>query len=162
MNFRVGIGVDAHRREAGRPLFLGGVNIPSAFGLAAYSDGDVIAHAILDAMLGAANLGDKGTLFPDTDPKYKNIRSTELLTQAAKELSDSSFEIVNVDVSVMCEEPKITPYVSEMRAELSSALVIEKSQVSIKATTLEQMGFTGRKEGIAALAVVLIQSTGEF
>ncbi len=155
--FRIGIGVDAHRVQKGRRLILGGVEIPADFGLEAHSDGDVIAHAILDALFGAAAMGDKGTNFPPTDPAYHNIRSTELLSRCRHALANRRIEIVNIDVSVMCEEPKIAAFVEEMQRALALALVIEESQISIKGTTLERMGFTGRKEGIAALAIAMIE-----
>jgi 2-C-methyl-D-erythritol 2,4-cyclodiphosphate synthase len=161
MNLRVGIGTDAHRRALGRPLILGGVEIPADFGLEAHSDGDVLAHAILDAMLGAASLGDKGLHFPPTDPQYKNIRSTELLASATQRLSEHGFKVVNVDASVVCEEPKLSPHIPHMRRELASALNVRESRISIKGTTTEGMGFTGRNEGIAAMAVVLVECSEE-
>ncbi len=154
--FRVGIGVDAHRFVDGRPLVLGGVVISHPQGLEAHSDGDVLSHAILDAMLGAANAGDKGKLFPPSDPAYKDVKSTELLHKAMIAISRMGYEIGNVDVSVMCEEPRIGPHREEMCEAIATALGIHTSQVSIKGTTLERMGFTGRKEGIAALATVLL------
>ncbi len=157
MSLRIGIGVDAHRRAEGRPLVLGGVQIPADFGLEAHSDGDVIAHAILEALLGAANLGDKGKWFPPTDPQYKGIRSTALLEQVATELKFRNYSIVNIDVSVMCEEPRLAPHIEEMKQELAMALMTDADQISIKGTTLERMGFTGRKEGIAALAVAMLE-----
>ncbi len=154
--FRVGIGVDAHRFVSGRPLVLGGVTIPFPMGLEAHSDGDVLTHAVMDALLGAAGVGDKGKLFPPTDPKYKDARSMDLLHVAMKAVMEAGYDIGNLDVSVMCEEPRIGPYREEMRDAIATALGIEMSSVSIKGTTLEGMGFTGRKEGIAALATVLI------
>jgi 2-C-methyl-D-erythritol 2,4-cyclodiphosphate synthase len=157
MSLRVGLGVDAHRRVTGRPLILGGVRIASDFGLEAHSDGDVLAHAIMDALLGAANLGDKGRHFPSGDPRYKDIRSLVLLRQVSEMLAARGHQIQNIDASVMCEEPKLAPYVSEMKRELAACLRLKESVVSIKATTLERMGFTGRGEGIAALAVVLVE-----
>ena len=155
---RIGIGVDAHRRIPGRPLWLGGVEIPADFGLEAHSDGDVICHAIIEALLGASNLGDKGRLFPPSDPQYENIRSTVLLQRVVNALEQSGFKTVNIDVSVMCEEPRISNHVSEMQNVLSKVLRISPADISIKGTTLERLGFTGRKEGIAALAVGLIQN----
>ncbi|MBL0060533.1 MAG: 2-C-methyl-D-erythritol 2,4-cyclodiphosphate synthase [bacterium] len=154
--FRVGIGVDAHRFVSGRPLVLGGVTIPFPMGLEAHSDGDVLTHAIMDALLGAAGVGDKGKLFPPSDPKYKDARSMDLLHVAMKAVMEAGFDIGNVDVSVMCEEPRIGLYREEMRDAVATALGIDIGAVSIKGTTLEGMGFTGRKEGIAALATVLI------
>ncbi len=157
MILRIGIGVDAHRRISGRPLILGGVDIPAPFGLEAHSDGDVICHAIMEALLGAANLGDKGKLFPPTDAQYKNIRSTVLLERTWSAVSAANYTLVNVDVSVMCEEPRIAPYSEQMQTALAAAMSAQPEQISIKGTTLERMGFTGRKEGIAAMAVVLLE-----
>jgi 2-C-methyl-D-erythritol 2,4-cyclodiphosphate synthase len=159
--FRVGIGVDAHRFIAGRPLILGGIEIPYSMGLEAHSDGDVLAHAILDALLGAAAAGDKGKLFPPSDPTFKNVRSTDLLHEAMRVVSGNGYEIGNVDVSVMCEEPKLLPYHEEMCDAIATALGLDMDQVSIKGTTLEGMGFTGRKEGIAAMATVLLYRRDE-
>lgn len=153
----MGLGVDAHRRVAGRPLILGGVQIASDFGLEAHSDGDVLAHAIMDALLGAANLGDKGTLFPPSDPQYKNIRSLILLERVSEMLASRGHKIANIDASVACEEPKLAPYVPEMKRELAVAMHLSESAVSVKATTMERLGFTGRGEGIAALAVALVE-----
>lgn len=157
MTLRIGIGVDAHRRVDGRSLVLGGVDIPAPFGLEAHSDGDVICHAIMEALLGAANLGDKGKLFPPTDPQYKGIRSTRLLERTWDAVASAHFSLVNVDVSVMCEEPCIASYSEQMKQALAAAMKAEPEQISIKGTTLERMGFTGRKEGIAAMAVVLLE-----
>jgi 2-C-methyl-D-erythritol 2,4-cyclodiphosphate synthase len=136
---------------------LGGVHISSDFGLEAHSDGDVLAHAIMDALLGAANLGDKGTHFPSGDPQYKNIRSLVLLRQVSEMLTARGHKIRNIDASVMCEEPKLAPYVPQMKRELAACMSLNESLISIKATTLERMGFTGRGEGIAALAVALVE-----
>lgn len=157
MAIRVGIGIDAHRIVGGRPLFLGGILFPAAFGLDAHSDGDVLAHAILDALFGAAALGDKGTHFPPADPQYKDIRSTELLRRAAALLAGAGYAIGNIDVSVMCEAPRLTPHVDTMRRALAAALNIPHDRISIKGTTLEHLGFTGRGEGIAAVAVALLE-----
>jgi len=157
MNLRVGIGTDAHRRVSGRRLILGGVEIASDFGLDAHSDGDVLAHAILDAMFGAMGLGDKGTHFPPSDSQYKDIRSTELLKRATETLRQARARLINVDVSVVCEEPKLTPFISRMKGELAACLGISESRISIKGTTTERLGFTGRKEGIAAMAVALVE-----
>jgi len=154
--FRVGVGVDAHRFIAGRQLVLGGIEIPYHLGLEAHSDGDVLCHAILDALLGAANIGDKGKLFPPSDPKFKDARSTDLLHEAMRAVNRRGYDVMNIDVSVMCEEPKIGPYREEMRDAIATALAVDMERVSIKGTTLEGMGFTGRKEGIAAVATVLL------
>jgi 2-C-methyl-D-erythritol 2,4-cyclodiphosphate synthase len=158
MSFRIGTGVDAHRFVSGRPLVLGGVEIPHTHGLEAHSDGDVITHALLDAMFGAAALGDKGTHFPPSDPQYKNIRSTTLLTRARETLAQRGWQIVNADVSVLCERPNIAPHVPAMKRALAEALQISSEQISVKGSTLEGLGFTGREEGAAAVAVVLIES----
>jgi 2-C-methyl-D-erythritol 2,4-cyclodiphosphate synthase len=155
---RVGIGFDAHRKRAGRTLVLGGVTIPSPWGLEAYSDGDVVAHAMLDALLGAADLGDKGRHFPPGDPRFKDIRSLRLLEETRQLLEASGFRIENIDVSVVCEEPKLSPHISQMEEALAAALKISKKQISVKATTTEGMGFTGRGEGVAAFAVALLES----
>jgi 2-C-methyl-D-erythritol 2,4-cyclodiphosphate synthase len=161
MNLRVGIGTDAHRRVEGRPLVLGGVVIPAPFGLEAHSDGDVLSHAILDAMFGAASLGDKGSHFPPSDQQYKDIRSTELLKRAAHLLESEGYKLVNVDASVICEEPRLSPFIPQMKLELAAALGIRESRISIKGTTTERMGFTGRNEGIAAMAVVLVEGSDQ-
>lgn len=153
---RIGIGIDAHRFVAGRPLVLGGVTIPFDLGLEAHSDGDVLSHAVLDALLGAANAGDKGKLFPPTDPRFKDVRSTLLLHEAMREVIKLGYEVGNVDASVMCEEPRIGPFREEMCDAIATALGIDTSRVSVKGTTLEGIGFTGRKEGIAAIATVLL------
>ncbi len=155
---RVGIGFDAHRKKVGRPLVLGGITIPSPWGLEAYSDGDVVAHAMLDALLGAANLGDKGRHFPPGDPRFKDIRSLRLLEETSRLLAASGFRISNIDVSVVCEEPKLAPHISQMEKALAAALGVSRNQISVKATTTEGMGFAGRGEGIAALAVALLES----
>jgi len=155
---RIGIGFDAHRKVFGRALVLGGVTIPSSWGLEAHSDGDVIAHAIMDALLGAANLGDKGSLFPPDDPQFKDIRSVLLLERVCKFLIEKGFVIENIDATVICQEPKLSPYIQEMKVTLAVALAVSSMQISIKATTTEQMGFTGRGEGIAAMAVALVES----
>jgi 2-C-methyl-D-erythritol 2,4-cyclodiphosphate synthase len=159
MTYRIGIGIDAHRFVEGRPLWLGGVEIESELGLDAHSDGDVIAHAILDALLGAADIGDKGKLFPPSDPAYRNIRSTQLLHTAMSKVRKAGYAVSNVDVSVMCEEPQIAPHAGRMKDVLAKMLGVQPEQVSIKGTTLEHLGFTGRKEGIAALAVAMLYKT---
>ncbi|MBU1921077.1 2-C-methyl-D-erythritol 2,4-cyclodiphosphate synthase [bacterium] len=157
MDILIGIGIDAHRLVEGVPLWLGGVEIPGSHGLEAHSDGDVISHAILDALLGAADLGDKGVLFPSSDDTYKNIRSTQLLHASMAKLRAAGFAIGNIDVSVMCEDPKLEPHIQSMKHTLARAMSIQPEQISIKGTTLERMGFTGRREGIAALAVALLK-----
>jgi 2-C-methyl-D-erythritol 2,4-cyclodiphosphate synthase len=149
--------MDAHRRVPGRPLILGGVHLAADFGLEAHSDGDVLTHAIMDALLGAANLGDKGTLFPPSDPQYKGIRSLVLLERVCDLLAARGCRIQNIDATVACEEPKLAPHVSQMKRELAKVMGVTESAISLKATTMERLGFTGRGEGIAALAVVLVE-----
>jgi len=159
-HFRIGQGFDAHRFTAGRPLILGGVKIPFQFGLEGHSDADVLTHAVMDALLGAAGLGDIGTHFPTTDNAYKNIYSLDLLKKVAHLLSENGWTAENIDAIIVCQEPRIAPYVDEMRKNIS-ARVPGEPEVSIKATTTEGMGFTGRAEGIAALAVSLISRAKE-
>ena len=154
---RVGIGYDSHRFAAGRPLVLGGVTIPHPQGLAGHSDGDVVTHALLDALLGAAGLGDIGHLFPDTDPRWQGADSVRLLAQAYIQIVESRLSFVHADVVVIAEQPKIAPYVDGMRERLAGALVAGPSAVSIKGKTNEGMGFIGRGEGIAAVAVALLE-----
>ncbi len=153
---RVGFGYDVHRLEKGIPFLIGGVEIPYEKGALGHSDADVLIHAICDAMLGAAALGDIGTHFPDTDPAYKGIASTLLLQQTAKLLEDHGYRIGNIDSTVCLQEPKIKPYIPGMRKEIARHLGIEEGMVSVKATTEEGLGFTGSKEGVSAYAVVLI------
>lgn len=156
MNFRVGFGYDSHRFTSGTPLIIGGVLIPFDRGLAAHSDGDVLIHALCDALLGAAALKDIGTHFPDTDETYRNIDSKILLAEVMQMLSTDGWKVNNVDCTLIAEKPKIKPYIDDMVACLSPILKISPSQLSIKATTNEKMGFTGREEGIVATAIVSI------
>lgn len=153
---KIGIGFDVHRLVEGRKCIIGGVQIPHSKGLLGHSDADVLTHAICDALLGAAGLGDIGTYFPDTDQKFKDIDSQILLKQVKEEISKLGFEIENIDSVVMAEQPKINPHRSEMRAVLSKTLEIEEARIGIKATTTEKLGFVGRGEGIAAQAVALL------
>lgn len=157
---RVGIGYDSHRFADGRPLVLGGVTIPYERGLSGHSDADAVCHAITDALLGAAALGDIGTHFPPTDEKWKNADSTELLRLANVVLDEAGYGIVNVDVTVICEAPKIGPHVPAMRERLAAVLGIAADQISIKGKTNEGMGWIGRGEGIATMATVTIAATG--
>jgi 2-C-methyl-D-erythritol 2,4-cyclodiphosphate synthase len=157
MGFRIGFGYDVHRLEPGLPFWLGGVKVAHEKGALGFSDADVLIHAICDALLGAAALGDIGTHFPDTDPAYKGIASTLLLKQTGELLRKNGYGVGNIDSTVCLQIPKIKPYIPQMREEIASCLQIEVSAVSIKATTEEQLGFTGREEGISAHAVVLIQ-----
>ncbi|MFO7152669.1 MAG: 2-C-methyl-D-erythritol 2,4-cyclodiphosphate synthase [Bacillota bacterium] len=154
---RVGIGYDAHRLVAGRRLVLGGVEIPFEKGLLGHSDADVLVHAINDALLGAAALGDIGVHFPDTDPEYKDIRSIILLERVGELLKNEGFEVLNIDSVICAERPKLSPYIDKMRENIAKALRISKDRVSVKATTTEGMGFEGRGEGISAQAVCLIE-----
>ena len=156
---RIGFGFDAHRKAPGRALVLGGVEIPSPWGLEAHSDGDVITHAIMDALLGAANLRDKGVHFPPGAPQYKNIRSIRLLEKVNELLKENRLDIGNLDVTVVCQEPKLAPYIPQMKDILATTLEISNQQISIKATTTEGMGFTGRGEGIAAFTVTLLTTS---
>jgi 2-C-methyl-D-erythritol 4-phosphate cytidylyltransferase/2-C-methyl-D-erythritol 2,4-cyclodiphosphate synthase len=154
---RVGTGYDVHRLVRGRRLILGGVNIPFEKGLLGHSDADVLVHAIMDAMLGAASLGDIGRHFPDTDEKYRGISSLKLLETVGKMLRDRGFCIVNIDATVIAQRPKIAPHIREMILYLSEALGIEKNRINVKGTTTEKLGFAGREEGIAAQASVLVR-----
>jgi len=156
VNFRVGFGFDVHQLEQGIPFFLGGVRIEHYKGAKGHSDADVIIHAICDALLGAAALGDIGKHFPDTSNEFKGIDSSILLAKVVSLLKEKSIAIGNVDVSVVLEKPKIAPYIQAMREKLASVMQIEIDCVSIKATTNEKMGFVGREEGVAAYAVALI------
>jgi 2-C-methyl-D-erythritol 2,4-cyclodiphosphate synthase len=153
---RVGLGIDFHRFDTNRSLVLGGVNVPHEAGLLGHSDADVLTHAICDALLGAAGLGDIGTHFPDTDEAYRGISSLRLLSDVAAKIGDAGFRSVNVDATVIAERPKLTPHFAEMRDRLSEVLGIDRELVSLKATTSEGMGALGRGEGIGAIAVCLI------
>ena len=154
---RIGHGYDAHAFISGRPLVLGGVTIPHDQGLAAHSDGDAVIHALCDALLGAAALGDIGKYFPDTDGKFKNIDSRILLRQVAALLAKEGHRIGNVDITVLAQVPKLAPYIDGMRKNLADDLKTTMNNVSIKATTTERMGFVGRAEGIAVYAVALLE-----
>ena len=156
---RIGIGYDIHPLEAGRPLVLGGVRISHESGLAGHSDADVLTHAIIDALLGAAALGDIGQHFPADDPLYRDVKSIELLRQAVSLVVAAGYRAVNVDATVIAEAPRLAPHVTAMRVSLSEALGIEADAVSVKATTADGRGAIGRGEGIAALAVALLDST---
>jgi 2-C-methyl-D-erythritol 2,4-cyclodiphosphate synthase len=158
---RVGQGLDAHRLVSGRPLILGGVTIPYPLGLLGHSDADVLSHAIGDALLGAAGLGDLGRHFPDSDPAYKNISSLVLLARIVALVEERGFRVVNVDATVVAEQPRLAPHVPDMIANLAPILGVAPEDVSLKATSMEKMGFTGRGEGIAALAVVLLEELVE-
>lgn len=154
--FRTGFGIDFHRLEEGRPFFLGGIKIDFEKGAVGHSDADVLLHAICDALLGAAALGDIGMHFPDTDDAYKGIDSKILLEQVVRLIGEAGYAIGNIDATVCLEAPKLRPYVDEMRKVIADLGDIDAGSVSIKATTTEQMGFVGRGEGIIAYATVLI------
>ena len=156
MRIRIGQGIDFHRLEEGLDLWLGGIKIPYKKGCVAHSDGDVLIHAICDALLGAAGLKDIGHYFPDTDPQYKNIDSKILLNNVFKLIKEKGYVINNLDSTLCLEEPRISPFIQEMKSTISSVLETESENVAIKATTTEKLGFTGRGEGIAAFAVVLL------
>ena len=153
---RIGIGYDVHQLVSDRPLWLGGVLIPHSLGLLGHSDADVLLHAICDALLGAAALGDIGKHFPDKDPQYKNIDSKILLLHCGELLRREGYRIENIDSIVVAQQPKIAPHIPAMRQTIADTLGIEVSQVSVKATTTELLGFEGREEGISAHAVVLL------
>lgn len=154
---RIGHGYDVHRLVEGRRLILGGVDIPWEKGLLGHSDADVLTHAVMDALLGAAALGDIGKLFPDSDPTYKGADSLVLLGRVVQVLAENGYEIGNVDATVLAQRPKLAAHIPLMRDRLAAAMGVEPSRVSVKATTEEGLGFTGAGEGIAAHAVVLIQ-----
>ena len=154
---RIGQGYDVHALTQGRKLILGGVEIPWEKGLLGHSDADVLLHAIMDALLGAAALGDIGALFPDTDPRYEGADSMELLRCVAALLREKGWEVGNVDSTVVAQRPKLAPYIPEMRRRIAAGLSVDISRVSVKATTEEHMGFTGRGEGIAAQAIALLR-----
>ena len=147
---RVGMGYDVHRLVEGRKLILGGVEIPYEKGLLGHSDADVLIHAIMDALLGAAALGDIGKHFPDTDPQYKGISSVELLKHVAKLLDENNYVIENIDATVIAQRPKLRPYMEEMTKNIAGALGIEENRLNLKATTEEGLGFTGTGEGMAS------------
>lgn len=156
-DLRIGHGYDVHRLVNGRALILGGVNIPYDKGLDGHSDADVLLHAVMDALLGAAALGDIGKLFPDSDDAYLNISSMLLLEKVAQTLQEAGYAVVNIDATLIAQAPKIGPYRDEMRRNIASALALNVSQVNVKATTEEHLGFTGTGEGMAAHAVALIE-----
>ena len=156
---RIGHGYDVHRLTAGRSLILGGVSIPYELGLLGHSDADVLTHALMDALLGAAALGDIGQLFPDSDPSYAGISSLILLERVMETLDQHSYQVNNVDVTVLAQQPKLAPHIPAMREKLANAMKLSVHQVSVKATTEEGLGFTGSGEGIAAHAVVLLDGT---
>lgn len=158
MEMRVGTGYDVHRLTEGRKLILGGVDIPYEKGLDGHSDADVMVHALMDALLGAAGLGDIGRHFPDTDPQYKGISSLKLLEIVNQRLHEAGYELGNADVTIIAQRPKLAGYISQMEENLAQTLGADRKQINVKATTTEKLGFTGRGEGIAAEAVCMIKS----
>ena len=156
---RIGIGYDSHRFVDGRPLILGGVEIPHPQGLDGWSDADAVAHALTDALLGAAGLGDIGQMFPPDNPKWKDAKSVDLLRRASIKAAEVGYSLVNADITVIVEQPRLAPHVDEMREKLAESAISGISNVSVKAKTNEGMGFIGRGEGIAVIAVVLLEET---
>jgi 2-C-methyl-D-erythritol 2,4-cyclodiphosphate synthase len=154
---RVGFGYDVHSFVSGRPLILGGIKIPYLFGLKGHSDADVLIHAICDALLGAIAEGDIGRHFPDTDPQYRNIKSTILLKKVLAKAREKGFHPLNIDATVVAQKPKLSDIIPRMVKEISDVLEIERERVNVKSTTTEGLGFTGREEGIAAYAVALVE-----
>jgi 2-C-methyl-D-erythritol 2,4-cyclodiphosphate synthase len=154
---RVGLGVDAHALVEGVPLVLGGVEVESSHGLAGHSDGDVIAHALIDAVLGAAAIGDIGSLFPSGDAQWEGASSLDLLARAYARVLEAGFMLVNADCVLVGEEPRIAPVRDAMRAKLAEAMGVDAGRVNVRATTTDRLGFTGRGEGLAALAVALVE-----
>src|SRR6056297_237192 len=155
---RVGIGFDVHPFTSEIPLFLGGIKIDSDLGLKGHSDADVLIHALIDALLGAMGEGDIGSLFPDSDPKYKNIRSSKLLDTVVDIMFNNNYKLINADLILLAEKPKIKKYNNKIEENLSKVLKVNKTQINLKATTTEGLGFIGRVEGIGAQAVVLLEN----
>jgi 2-C-methyl-D-erythritol 2,4-cyclodiphosphate synthase len=158
MAYRIGFGVDYHQLAEGRDFMIGGVHVPHHSGAAGHSDADVLLHAICDALLGAACLGDIGVHFPDTDAKYKNIDSKILLAETLKLITKENYRLVNIDSTLCLEEPKIKPHIGQMQKTIAEIIGSSEKDVSIKATTTERMGFVGRKEGVVAYATVLLET----
>ena len=158
---RVGMGYDVHKLVEGRDLILGGVKIPHTLGLLGHSDADVLLHAIMDALLGAAALGDIGKHFPDTDPKYKGISSIKLLEHVAKLIEEKGYVVENIDATIIAQKPKMRPYIEEMEQNIAAALHIDASQINVKATTEEGLGFTGMEQGISSQAICALTTIYE-
>ena len=158
---RVGMGYDVHKLVEGRDLILGGVKIPHTLGLLGHSDADVLLHAIMDALLGAAALGDIGKHFPDTDPKYKGISSIKLLEHVAKLIEEKGYVVENIDATIIAQKPKMRPYIEEMEQNIAAALHIDVSQINVKATTEEGLGFTGMEQGISSQAICALTTIYE-
>ena len=157
MGMRVGLGYDVHRLAESRKLIIGGVDIPHEKGLLGHSDADVLVHAIMDALLGASKLGDIGVLFPDSDPKYKDISSITLLKYVKEAMNKKNIKIINIDSIIVAQKPKMRPYIEDMEKNIAKALDISIDDVNVKATTEEELGFTGSGEGISSKAVCLIE-----
>jgi len=156
--YRIGNGYDVHRLIKGRKLILGGVEIPHGLGLDGHSDADVLCHALCDSLLGASGAGDLGKYFPDTDNKWKGVSSLVLLEKSGELVAERGFQISNIDTTIVAQQPKIGPHIESMTTNISETLKIDPTQINIKATTTERLGFTGREEGIAAYAVALLQT----
>ena len=156
-DYRIGQGFDVHRFGRGRKLILGGVEIPYGFGLIGHSDADVLLHALMNALLGALGRGDIGTHFPDTDPHYKGIASTKLLTQVLKMMRQGGFRIVNGDITLLAQKPRLAPFFKPIRKKLAQLLKVTKDRINLKAGTSEKLGWVGRGQGMAAAAVVLLE-----
>lgn len=159
---RVGLGYDSHRFDRSRPLVLGGVEIPDHPGLAGHSDGDAVAHAVVDALLGASGLGDVGGRFPDDDPAYEGAKSLELLAEAVRELERENYQVVNVDVTVVAETPRVAPHAGAMARAIAERLHVAPGAVSVKGKSNEGLGWIGREEGLAVLAVAAVDRIGEM
>jgi 2-C-methyl-D-erythritol 2,4-cyclodiphosphate synthase len=158
---RIGIGYDVHRLAPERRLVLGGIEIPARQGLIGWSDADVLTHAVIDALLGAAAMGDIGKYFPPGDPQYKNISSLVLLAEVRDMLTQKGWQVINVDATIVAEQPKLTDYVAVMCQKLSETIGIEESSINVKASTSEQLGFVGREEGMVAWVIACIKKDGE-
>ena len=156
--YRIGNGYDVHRLIKGRKLILGGVDIPHGLGLDGYSDADVLCHALCDSLLGASGAGDLGKYFPDTDNKWKGVSSLVLLEKSGELVAERGFQISNIDTTIVAQQPKIGPHIESMTTNISEILKVDPTQINIKATTTERLGFAGREEGIAAYAVALLQT----
>ena len=159
---RVGMGYDVHKLVEGRKLILGGVNVPYEKGLLGHSDADVLVHAVMDALLGAAALGDIGKHFPDTDPAYKGADSIELLRHVKKLLDENQYIISNIDATIIAQKPKLSPFIPDMKTTIAEALGISENQVNVKATTEEGLGFTGAGEGISSQAICLLEEVSNY
>ena len=158
---RVGMGYDVHKLVEGRDLIIGGVKIPHTLGLLGHSDADVLLHAIMDALLGAAALGDIGKHFPDTDPQYKGISSVKLLEHVAKLIAEKGYVVENIDATIIAQKPKMRPYIAEMEQNIAKALGIDESQINVKATTEEGLGFTGTEQGISSQVICALTTIYE-